>query len=130
MTNAQLPPEIVGHMAGLGGTNENMQTCHSCQRAVVYGLIAHTGMAYDYVQEGDLTNAEGHIEYAIRVLLEVAKHDMAGAIPQAADMDDEDWRIAMKAFVEARVGHYTDEGTGEIIFEPHGEEGEPIGIAG
>lgn len=45
-------------------------------------------------------------------------------------MSDDDWRTGLAAFVESRIEHYTDTETGAIVFEPHGEDGEPTGVAG
>ncbi|MFE9691226.1 hypothetical protein [Micromonospora sp. NPDC005806] len=61
-------------------------------------------------------------------MLELAKLDFAGAVPESDDMEDEDWRIAMLAYYESRVDRYTNMASGEIVFEPHDDEGDPVGV--
>ncbi|MFG2056055.1 hypothetical protein ACGFI9_18700 [Micromonospora sp. NPDC048930] len=43
-------------------------------------------------------------------------------------MSDEEWKEAMLFFYSARVEHYTDRETGQIVLEPHDEDGEPSGV--
>ena len=59
MTDTQLPADVIGPMAGLGGTNKPLEACHSCQRATIYGTLAHLASAGASVIEGDLADAAG-----------------------------------------------------------------------
>jgi hypothetical protein len=129
MTDAKLPAEIIGHMAGLDATNEPLQACNSCQRAVIYGALGHLSTAHTYLQEGQIATAAGHVEYAIDVLLEIAKLDLTIAVPGVEDTSNDEWRVTLAAFIESRIDHYTDADTGSIVFEPHNEDGEPTGVA-
>lgn len=128
MTVNQLPPDVIGHMAGLGNTNDPLEACHSCQRAVIYATLAHIASAGASLSEGSFLSADKHLSYATSTLLELAKLDFAGVVPDSDDMEEEDWKLAMMAFYQSRVEHYVDEGTGLVKFEPHDEDGEPAGV--
>ncbi|MFY1620005.1 hypothetical protein [Micromonospora sp. WMMD736] len=120
----QLPPEIIGHLAGVTGTNEPMEACNSCQRAIMYGVMAHVTSAASALDAGfgSRATAIGHLKVALRFLLDYVKVDFLSVAPDAEDMTDEEWALAVMAFFEARIEHYCDMETGEIIFEPHDDD--------
>lgn len=128
MTVNQLPPDVIGHMAGLGNTNDALEACNSCQRAIIYGTLAHLASAGASLSTGAFSTAAKHLSYATEVLLELAKLDFVGVVPASDDMSEEDWKVAMMAFYQARVEHYVSEETGAVNFEPHDDEGDPVGI--
>jgi hypothetical protein len=101
--------------------------CDSCLRAVLYGALAHLGSAGADLIEGDEAGAARHLSYATTALLEMAKLDFEGSA-DVEDLPEEDWRVAMLSFYQARVDHYTDADTGHIIFETHDDDGDPAGI--
>lgn len=127
MMDSQLPPDVIGFMAALGGTNDPLELCPSCQRALIYAAAAHLSSTLVAIQEFDASRARAHATFALRTLLDLVKVDFAGAVPGADEMDTEAHGLAITSFYDARVEHYCDGKTGAIIFEPHGDEGDPVG---
>lgn len=142
-----LPPDVIGHMAGLGGTDEPFEMCPSCQRAIIYGTLLYAGAAGTELEDAraaisplslsrNPAMALAHVDKAtemvkgvIRALIEFAKTDFASQCSIVEEMADGDYDIAIRAFHAARTAHYTDPDTGAIIFEPHGDEDEDDGTA-
>lgn len=133
MSKLDLPPDVIGHMSALGGTEKELDMCPSCQRAIVYGVLLYVACAgaevddaQTAIKEFDAIDAAAHlnrasmaIKAAISSLLEVAKTDFAGACNLVPFMNDEEYGLAMQAFYEERTNHYTDPKTGHIVFEDH-----------
>ncbi|MFC3504416.1 hypothetical protein ACFOOK_26090 [Micromonospora krabiensis] len=129
MTDNQLPPDVIGHLAGVTGTQEPLAACNSCLRGILYGTLAHLASALSYQEDGYLgrLKATGHMQAAMRILTDLVKVDLIAQYPQAEDMPDADWALAISSFYEARVEHYCDMETGEVKFEPHDDEGDILG---
>lgn len=134
MGNLDLPADVIGHMAALGGTDKPLEMCPSCQRALIYGSLLYSGACGSSLSEarraleaGDILAAgalmadvEIHLQNSIRTQLEIAKEDFAGACNLVEHMTDDEYVIAMESFFRQRTEHYTNPDTGEIVFESHG----------
>lgn len=131
-------PDVIGHMAAQGGTDEPFGMCPSCQRALLYGGLLYNGAALNEMEAAvaalekldilaagqHLSDAMTFVRSAVKTALEVATVDFHDNSSLIEDMTEDEWRTAMGSFFAARTDHYTDAETGTIVFEPHGEDGD------
>lgn len=142
MSNLDLPADVIGHMSAIGNTREPLDVCDSCQRAMLYGGLLYAGAVGSKLEEAQRALAvEGDIkatyrlmldasEYAkavILAMLEVVREDFAGACSLADEMNDEEYPLALKSFIEARTAFYVNPETGRVVLEPHDENGQAHG---
>lgn len=121
MNQPYLPADVIGHMAGLGGTNEPFIACYSCQRALIYTALLHAGAVGAALEEGDSEEAMGCALNVVQLLLEFAKLDFAATVDTNGWSED-DRMIGLMSFYRSRCEHFTDE-EGGVVFEPHDDEG-------
>lgn len=145
----ELQPDIAGHIASLGTTNDPLDMCHSCQRALLYGAMLYAGTLKSEVdrikaaiQNSDpvdgnkaLDGAIYHADSLVGMLAEFVRADFVGCLPGATDLNEEDWGIAITSFFDARCATYVSE-DGKVMFEPHesdddkpDDEGDLEGVA-
>lgn len=137
MSKLPLPPDVIGHMCALGGTQDPLQMCASCQRALTYSALLYLGAAGAELAEArnalnpfalapivagaKATRATELVQAAVQTLLEIVKVDFGDTCNLIEYMSDDEYRIALDAFYRARSDHYTDPETGKVVFEPHEE---------
>lgn len=131
-----IQPDALGFMAALETTNEPLEMCYSCQRALIYGAMRYASTAAEQMEEagkrtytgslasGAIGRARQQVDVLMGLLAQFIRVDFHGAMPSSLEMCKRDHDIAIEAFYQARLDKYVAE-DGTILRDKHNDDGEP-----
>ncbi len=134
----RLPADVMGHMAGLGGTDRDHGICNSCLRALHYGVMVRAGATQALLNEARealrplkyisdramkaddaLRTAQEQNKVVMEVGVQIALADFDEQIDPDYWLDPQERLIGATAFFHSRADHYVDPDDGTIKLESH-----------